>query len=228
MLIDSKLPKYLWAAAMSHAAWIKNRSPTRALNGKTPFEARYGEVPDLSKAVPFGTRAWVKIADTGKLNTHACFGYFVGFNMTSIGYNIYFPDKKQVRVEREVKFNRDDEPDSVIWTDGTLPDGESIKSSQRPRPTHADNSDNPPGADEPNCPTPTEPGHPQDPELEDLTPEDDGERLLANGQLAAPRPALARLKAELLYEAAVAVAQGFECGSCRNHRLTFPRPSQSR
>jgi len=39
MLIDSKLPKFLWGAAMSHAAWIKNRSPTCGLDGETPFHA---------------------------------------------------------------------------------------------------------------------------------------------------------------------------------------------
>ena len=39
MLIDSKLPKFLWGEAMSHAAWIKNRSPTCGLDGETPFHA---------------------------------------------------------------------------------------------------------------------------------------------------------------------------------------------
>src|ERR1700731_3564862 len=114
MLIDSKLPKSLWAAAMSHAAWIKNCSPSCALNSKMPYEARYGKHPDLSHAVPFGTCTWVKIVDARKLDTRARFGYFVGFDLTSTGYRIYFPDKKQIRVERKVIFNRDDEADPVV------------------------------------------------------------------------------------------------------------------
>jgi hypothetical protein len=67
MLLDSRLLRFLWAEAMSHAIWIRNHSPTRALDGRTPFEARYNTRPDMSNVVPFGTRAWVKIVGAGKL-----------------------------------------------------------------------------------------------------------------------------------------------------------------
>jgi transposase InsO family protein len=42
----SGLPKSLWGEALRHAAWLKNRTATRALDGKTPFEALYGRPPD--------------------------------------------------------------------------------------------------------------------------------------------------------------------------------------
>ena len=39
MLYESKLPKNLWAEAISHHVWIRNRVPTRTLNrDKTPLE----------------------------------------------------------------------------------------------------------------------------------------------------------------------------------------------
>ncbi len=69
MLLDSKLLRFLWAEAMSHAIWIKNRSPTRALNGKTPYATKFGKKPDMSNLVPFGTRTWVKKAKSGKLES---------------------------------------------------------------------------------------------------------------------------------------------------------------
>ena len=39
MLADSGLPQKFWAEALSTAAYLINRSPTRSLAGKTPFEA---------------------------------------------------------------------------------------------------------------------------------------------------------------------------------------------
>ena len=44
----SSLPKSLWGKALRHATWLKNRTATWALNGKTPFKALYSQPPDLS------------------------------------------------------------------------------------------------------------------------------------------------------------------------------------
>ena len=44
----SGLPKSLWGEALRHAVWLKNRTATRALDGKVPFGALYGRPPDLS------------------------------------------------------------------------------------------------------------------------------------------------------------------------------------
>ena len=33
----SGLPKSLWGEALRHAVWLKNRTGTRALDGKTPL-----------------------------------------------------------------------------------------------------------------------------------------------------------------------------------------------
>ena len=38
MLLDAKLPKYLWAEAINTAAYIRNRCPTKLLLNKTPYE----------------------------------------------------------------------------------------------------------------------------------------------------------------------------------------------
>ena len=45
---SSRLPKSLWGEALRHATWLKNWTATRALDGKMPFEALYGRLPDLS------------------------------------------------------------------------------------------------------------------------------------------------------------------------------------
>src|SRR5262245_33188369 len=112
IMFCSGLPMYLWAEAKNHTKWIKNRAPTRALDGSTPFQARFGKTPDLSELVPFGTRAWVKIHSAGKLEPRARLGYFVGYDDTSTGYKIYYPERRTVGVEREVVF--DTSPRDVI------------------------------------------------------------------------------------------------------------------
>ena len=48
---EGTLPKSYWGEALRHAAWLKNRTATRALDGKTPFEALFGKPPDISKNV---------------------------------------------------------------------------------------------------------------------------------------------------------------------------------
>ena len=48
MLADSQLPHTFWAEALSTAAYLINRSPTKALDHKTPFEAWYGKKPTVS------------------------------------------------------------------------------------------------------------------------------------------------------------------------------------
>jgi hypothetical protein len=127
MLIDAKLPRFLWAEAMNHAIWIKNRSPTRALNGNSPYQARYNKAPDMSKLVPFGTKAWVKIVGAGKLDRRAEPGYFVGYDNESTGYRIYFPEKRIVKPEREVVFDLDQLDDSILIPAENQSEGEKRK-----------------------------------------------------------------------------------------------------
>ena len=47
MLADSELPKSFWAKALSTAVYLCNRSPTKAVEGKTPYEAIHGEKPKV-------------------------------------------------------------------------------------------------------------------------------------------------------------------------------------
>ena len=48
MLHAVSQPMKFWGAAVATAVYLRNRSPTRALNGVTPYEAWRGEKPDLS------------------------------------------------------------------------------------------------------------------------------------------------------------------------------------
>jgi hypothetical protein len=55
MLFGRNLPSFLWAEGLAHAAYLRNRAPTKALDGKTPREVLTGEKPDVSPLREFGS-----------------------------------------------------------------------------------------------------------------------------------------------------------------------------
>ena len=57
MLHASGAPATLWAAALSAAVYVHNRTERKALNGKSPFEVLYGKVADKSKVRTWGCDA---------------------------------------------------------------------------------------------------------------------------------------------------------------------------
>ena len=57
MLEDSKLPKTLWAEAATTASYLRNRAPA-AGRSCTPWEAFFGNKPDVSHLRVFGARAY--------------------------------------------------------------------------------------------------------------------------------------------------------------------------
>jgi hypothetical protein len=59
MLHAGQLPKYLWGEAVKHAVYLKNRTPTKALDGKTPYKAYFGTKPNLAGLHEFGCKVWV-------------------------------------------------------------------------------------------------------------------------------------------------------------------------
>ena len=91
--------------AAHHAVWLKNHTPTKALDGKTPFEVTMGKKPDLSRLREWGCCVWVRNQESAKLGGHVAEGIWVGFNTKSNGSWIYWPAKKKVSVERSCYFN---------------------------------------------------------------------------------------------------------------------------
>jgi hypothetical protein len=64
----SGLPKSFWGEALHHVVWLKNHTATCALDGRMPFEALYGRLPDLSHLRVWGCHIWVHDPDCSKLD----------------------------------------------------------------------------------------------------------------------------------------------------------------
>lgn len=109
MLHEKELPKNLWAEASSTAVFLLNRLPTRAIEGKTPFEAWFGYKPDLQNLKIFGCLcfSYVPQVKRDKLDKKAEPGIFVGYSNTSKAYRIFQPQNGKIIVSRDVKFMED-------------------------------------------------------------------------------------------------------------------------
>jgi transposase InsO family protein len=130
MLHASQLPKFLWGEAVKHAIYLKNRTSTKALDGKTPYEAFFGVKPNLRNLPEFGTKVWVHTPGNSKLEGRSVIGRWVGFDEESSGHRIYSPEKRSISIQRSVKF----EPEGVeVYLPHNVPlEGEKEKAPEQP------------------------------------------------------------------------------------------------
>ena len=106
MLIEKNLPPSLWAEAVTHATYIRNRSPTQALGDRTPFEAWHGSRPDIGHFQEFGRDVWVLKQGTkpSKLEPKSHRMKFMGFLDGKRAIRFYDPTKRSVRESRNYTF----------------------------------------------------------------------------------------------------------------------------
>jgi hypothetical protein len=72
MLAQLKLPMCFWGCCLAAQVKVWNCLPTSSLPGKTPYEAWYGQKPNLSCFQVFGCRAYgfVQQDEWKKLELH--------------------------------------------------------------------------------------------------------------------------------------------------------------
>jgi transposase InsO family protein len=104
-----------WGEAVVTAVYILNRSPTKALNGRTPYEAWHGLKPAVSHLWVFS----MELGHIGKLDDRSTPGVFIGYVEGSKDYRILDPGTQRVRTTRDVVF---DEGRGWTW-DKAVDDG---------------------------------------------------------------------------------------------------------
>ena len=105
ILAETNLPKTLWAELARTVVYLKNRSPTRSLKDRTPYEALYGVKPDLSHLIAVGTKAMPHIpkSKNQKLDSRADEGIMVGYGGSN-QYRIWSPIDNKVTVTAYADF----------------------------------------------------------------------------------------------------------------------------
>jgi len=109
MLSESNLPKSLWAEAVNTAAFLRNRCPTKVLNGMTPEELWSGRKPDVKFLRIFGSEATVLNKGTGlsKLDTKGIEAVIVGYSTESKAYRLWKRGTKTIIKSRDVRINEE-------------------------------------------------------------------------------------------------------------------------
>ena len=107
MLIDANLPQRFRAEAVSTATYLRNRCPTRAVEGKTPYEAWHGTKPRVDHLRVFGCTAYAHIpkSERGKFDSKARKCILLGYGSNTKGYRLYDPVQRKVLHSRDVRFN---------------------------------------------------------------------------------------------------------------------------
>lgn len=107
MLSGAGLPQRFWAEALATAAYLRNRSPTKALEKKTPYEAWTGEKPVVDHLRAFGCQAFAHIPkdERKKLDAKSRRCILLGYGNETKGYRLYDQQKGKMFLSRDVEFN---------------------------------------------------------------------------------------------------------------------------
>ena len=112
MLADSKLPHRFWAEALSTIVYLRNRSPTKALEGVTPYEAWNGSKPDVRSLRIFGCSAYAHVpkSERRKLDSKTRKCVLLGYGTEQKGCHLYDPRRMKVIHNRDVVFDETSSP----------------------------------------------------------------------------------------------------------------------
>jgi hypothetical protein len=115
-----------WGKAVSTIVFLLNRSHTRSIEGRTPYEAWHGIKPDVKFPRVFGCRAHAKVMkpDLKKLDDRSKPMVMVGYEPGRKAYRLYNPATKRVLVSRDVVF---DKGRGWNWDGSDATDGEDVE-----------------------------------------------------------------------------------------------------
>jgi len=104
---DAKFPKELWGEVAQTVVYLKNRSPTAALDNTTPFEAWYGRKPALDHLRILGCTAYVHVPAEKriKIDDRAEIGQLIGYGGANNQWKVWIPERETVVSSRDVKFD---------------------------------------------------------------------------------------------------------------------------
>ena len=222
------MPAFYWGEAVMTAVHLLNRSPTKALDGKTPYEAWHGRKPAVSHLRVFGCLAFVKeLNHVGKLDDRSTPGVFIGYAEGAKAYRVLDPTTRRVRITRDVVF---DEGRGWTWDkmvdDGPTPTtsdfvvdyvhfeeaGGANSSSSPSSPTPPPHSPPPPAS--PSPPPPPAPASPQAPASPPPAPPATPRSPTPAPTPSGSAPAASTPVLDSPIAAAVAAAAAPLCGAC--------------
>ena len=104
LLSNSGLPKSFWAEAAVTACFLVNRSPSTAIDKKTPEEVWSSSPPNYSDLRIFGCPAYAHV-DNGKLEPRSRKCIFLGYMSGVKSYKLWCPELSKIIVSCNVIFD---------------------------------------------------------------------------------------------------------------------------
>ena len=106
MMKAKDLPGMFWGEAVSTAVYLLNRSSSKAIGGKTPYQLWNGVTPAVEHLRTFGCIAHVKVntPHLKKLDDRSRRMVFVGYEPGSKAYRVYDPTTRRLHISRDVVF----------------------------------------------------------------------------------------------------------------------------
>lgn len=107
MMVENKVPKFLWAEAVNTSSYMINRLSIRKKLNKTPFEILNGRLPKVNYLKVFGCKCFVLNTkdNLDKFDPKSDEHIFVGYSMNSKAYRCYNAQTRKIVESIHVKFN---------------------------------------------------------------------------------------------------------------------------
>ena len=115
MIHAKDLPYKFWAEAVATACYVRNRSPTTAVDGETPEEAWSKTKPSVEHLRVFGCVAYAHVPKElrGKLDSKSEKCIFVGYCGESKAYRLYNMKSGKIIKSRDVVFNEASKSEAI-------------------------------------------------------------------------------------------------------------------
>ncbi|KAG8503607.1 hypothetical protein CXB51_001802 [Gossypium anomalum] len=104
MLSNANLPKSFWVEAAATACFLINRSPSVAIEKKTPQELWPGNPANYFDLKIFGCPTYAHVGN-GKLEPRSIKCVFLGYKAGVKGYKLWCPENRKVVISRDVVFD---------------------------------------------------------------------------------------------------------------------------
>jgi len=116
---QANLPIEFWGYCALTAGYLINRTPTKLLHGKTPFEMIYGRPPPLEHMQVLGCLCYVHNQKHGgdKFAPRSNRSVFLGYPFAKKGWRVYDLQTGKVSVSRDVIFMEDEFPFALLEKD---------------------------------------------------------------------------------------------------------------
>jgi hypothetical protein len=116
----SRIPKQLWGELALTVNYLRQRTPSSSINGKSPYELWHNSLPNIENLRIIWSDAYMHIPKQrrrGKLSPRAKILKLIGYN-DSTTYRLYDVDTEKIYESRDVTFNEINHTSPVI-TDET-------------------------------------------------------------------------------------------------------------